>query len=197
MEKNKENRVPPSLDSFLGSESFHIRLTLKSNLDTIQSFVNKIGSKYIICDELTHYHIYLQTQTTKKEIIIKIKEQLNLKGNEQFSVVVVKNKQSMKKYILKDGRYVFRNFTDKEIEILRKLSFKKGIDKLKISLDKFEEDYYSGEIVFTTFACKYINLKIEYGQNIYGNHIKAYLNRIKMKKNPSYVREYVEELMRL
>jgi hypothetical protein len=186
-----------SLDCFLGLDSFHIRLTLKSDLDTIQKFIEKsITTKYILCDELTHYHCYAVTQKLKKEIVVAIKSELKLKGNADFSVIKVKNKNQMKKYIMKDGNFIYKNFDEKEINILRKLSFKKGIDKLQTELEKYEQQLYEKEITFTRFAELYIKLKIDYNQNIYGNHIKAYLTKIKMKNDPTYIKEYVSELMR-
>lgn len=197
MEKIMEKTNSESLNSFLGLETFHIRLTLKSELENIIDFIEtSITKKYIICDELTHYHCLAETQMSKKEIVRVIKEKLNLKGNADFSVIKAKSKQQLKKYILKDGNYKYKGFTDEEIKLLRKQSFKKGIDKLQIVLEGYEIEYYNGDISFTQFGERYIQLKIEYNQNIHGNHVKAYLTKIKMKKNPDCIREYISDLMR-
>lgn len=196
MEKSGKNENIKSLESFLGLESFHIRLTLQSDLDKIKKFIETITKKYIICDELTHYHCYAVTQMVKKEIVREVKNKLQLKGNEQFSVIKVKNKNQMKKYILKDGNYIYKGFSENEIEILRKLSFKKGIDKFQTQLETLEQQFYEKQIGFSKFGELYVQLKIDYGQKLYGNHIKAYLNRVRMKQNPEYIREYISELMR-
>ena len=62
------------------------------------------------------------------------------------------------------------------------------MDKFGVELHKLEEEYFASEHnPIRTFAKNFVKLKISYGQNIYGNHIKAYILKIKFKKDPSFI----------
>lgn len=184
------------MENFLGINKWHIRLTMDSNLETVEKQIRTLTKTYIICDEISHYHCYCIIQMKKPELITHIKTLFNVKA-EKYSCVLVRKPKQMKKYILKDGNYAYNGFTDDEIQILRKCSNKKGTDKFKKELDILEEEYFTSKYnTIHTFATKYVQLKINYGQNIYGNHIKAYILKIKFKKNPLEIHNYVDELLR-
>lgn len=183
------------MNKFLGIDNYHIRLTIDNTLEHVKTVINKIGVKWIISHEVTHFHCLVQTQKKKKDITDIIKKELEIKGNEKFSVVPVRKLSQMKKYILKDGFYEYQGYDEKEIEILMLCSNKKGMDKISTEIQELEEEFMSGNILFLRFCEKYVKIKIDYGQNIYGNHIKAYCYKMRMKKSPDFIRSYVSNLM--
>lgn len=187
------------MDKFLGNNYWHTRITKNVELTEIETFIKTITKTYLICKETlprVHFHCCIQTQLSEKELRALILKS-SYGGRGQYQLTVAKNVKQMKKYILKDGDYVYGNMNEKEIETLRKCSNKKGLDNFGKELQLLEEKYLGTDNhMFSQFAFNFVKLKISYGQNLYGNHIKAYLNKMRCKRDPNYIREYVNELMR-
>lgn len=186
------------MENFLGIDWYHIRITTLDTLDNMETFVKTLSSVYLISNETiprNHYHICIKTQRSLETLRKLVKSSI-YSGRNNYYLKPSTNSKQMLKYTLKDGNYVFKNIDEKWLETLRKCSNKKGLDKFGIELQTLEENFLGNSITFTQFGRSFIKLKIDYGQNLYGNHIKAYLTKMKCKKDPTYINEYFAELMR-
>ncbi len=192
------------MDKFLGIETLHIRITKYGlTMDKIEEEIKKIYSTmYLIAQEKKgqkgeHFHIVMQTQTNLKELKIKIKDIFALTGNKEYSVTIVRSKNQVIKYLLKDDDAIRSVGIPEDVLILMKAcSNKKGKKNLMIELNVLEEKYLGNELTSKSFGISFIELKIDYGQNLYGNHIKAYLTKMELKKHPDRIGAYYSNLMR-
>ena len=102
----------------------------------------------------------------------------------------------MKKYILKDGNFRFRGYTEQEIKILRLCSNKKGMDKYSDELSVLEENFYSDKsITLESYMVSVVNLQLSYGMKPVRNRLQSYARYVEMKRSPARVRSYVRELL--
>lgn len=186
------------MDKYLGIGKWHTRLTLISDIKKVEQFIHTLSpTKYILCDELNHYHCYFETQTSKK-ILRELITGFAGSGNEHYQLTAAKNTRQLKKYILKDGNYTYKGFSDDEIEIFHKLSNKKGMTKLQKELDLLLEKYYGNNLFSTRQLIKSILLlKDSYGQptnpNTLANRIAMY-ERIKTKNYTPMVNQIYEKI---
>ena len=184
--------------SFVVDDAYHLRLTTDQEFDVIEAFVRRYTNKYIISSEVGHYHCYIVTKTTRKDLRLDVNEHLALKGNGQFSIADVRKPQQMKKYILKDGYYRYKGFSDAEIEKLKKTSHKKGMSKYAESLTALEDDYLTSDCMYTSsinsFMRSVVELQLSYGMKPNYGRLSSYLRYIKMKKNARYIDDFVQEI---
>lgn len=192
------------MDKFLEIETLHIRITKTTlSMDKIEEEMKKLSSgMYLIAHEKKgkkgeHFHIVIQTQKTKKELTTVIKLKFELSGNKEYSVTIVRNKNQVIKYLLKDDDTTrSQGLSEEVLELMKKCSNKKGVKNLMEELNVLEEKYLGFELGTESFGIAFIKLKISYGQNLYGNHIKAYLKKMELKKNPDRITGYYRDLMR-
>lgn len=175
-----------SIDKFFDKleNYWHLRLTTMDEMDKITSLVVTLGStKYIISNELTHYHCLIYTET-KITHMRKILKESNYCGNGKYSLAKVKAKSQMIKYVLKDGHYIYKGFPSEMIESLSLQSYNKDKEQFSKELHSIEEEYYKStrHDAHRIFGCAFLQLKAKYNQRLYGNHIKAYLDLHKCKK---------------
>lgn len=189
------------MENFLGINWYHIRITKDVELEDIEKFVKEnypLAWSYIISKETlprTHFHICLKVEGKMEELREKIKKSI-YGGRCNYYFKPSKNVKQMLKYTLKDGDYVYKGIEEKEIELLKKTSNKKGLDKFGVDLTNLEEQYLGDKIRFKEFGIRFVKLKISYGQNLYSSHIKAYLQKMKFKKEPEYIGEFIDEMFR-
>jgi hypothetical protein len=184
------------MDKFCNIGVYHLRLTTDLEFDLIEGFVKERSDQYIISHEVSHYHCYLVTDVTRKDLRSAVNEVLKLKGNGQFSIADVRKPQQMKKYILKDGNFRFRGYTEQEIKILRLCSNKKGMDKYSDELSVLEENFYSDKsITLESYMVSVVNLQLSYGMKPVRNRLQSYARYVEMKRSPARVRSYVRELL--
>lgn len=186
------------MEKFLGIEWYHIRITKMTELEKIEEFVNKELkiNVYLISKETLpqiHFHICIKTQI-KEKTLREVLKKSEYGGRCKYYLKPSVNPKQMLKYTLKDGDFVYKGIGNEEIEILKKCSNKKGLDKFGIELQIIEEEFLTGKYSFTDFGTKFVELKISYGQNLYSSHIKAYLQKMRFKKNPDYIHQYVYEM---
>lgn len=112
------------------------------------------------------------------------------KGNKCLYVSKVQDRKSAIKYNLKDGKYLYKGFTAELIKKMSNLSYKNaGIDE---KIKENEELLISREISFLTFQENHIQILLDYGRNLYNNHIRAYFNRFQLKSGQISIRDYIE-----
>ncbi|WP_042892197.1 hypothetical protein, partial [Anaplasma marginale] len=103
----------------------------------------------------------------------------------------------LSKYILKDGNEMkYKNIPKESIQLFIKCSSIKK-DKYKEKIQKLEEEYISGEIDDKLFGVNYICLLSDScNKGLYTNHIRAYLLKMKVKKDSSFSNLLYDEIMR-
>lgn len=190
------------MEAFLKIETLHLRITKQGiTMDSLEDYIRTLAVMYLIAQEKKgkkgeHFHTVIQTQKTKKEFVELIQKKFNLKGNKEYSVTTVRNQNQVMKYLLKDDDATRSSGIPKEVlELMKKCSNKKGTKNLMVELNILEEKYLGFDLTNESFGIKFIQLKIAYGQNLYGNHIKAYLMKMKLKKYPSEISVYYNQLM--
>lgn len=191
------------MEAFLKLKTIHLRITTNYEMDTITEFLNPFAITYLVSQEdpgiHQHYHILLQYQdddSRHNKLRYKIKDQLKLTGNGSYSISTVKSPKQLMKYIVKDnGLIKNKGVPDEVIELMKLCSTKKGKKSFNEELAILEQSYFEAKhMFFDKFAQDVVSLKIKYGHNLYSNQIKAYLLRIKMKKNPMEIQNYIISL---
>lgn len=179
------------MDKFCGIEFWHLRITTHQSIETIKLLIECVSVKYIISSEDGHYHCLFQTAKKRKEL----REEINkhgFKGNKDFSLTTVRDVKKARSYVVKDGSYIFKGYTQKEIEDAYKLSFKKkGYSE---DLLELEEKYLTKGMMFERFVEAVVSLKVQYNHNLNKTHIKSYLEKMRCKQDPQYLRSFCQEL---
>lgn len=172
----------------------HLRLTCNIDFDKIEKFVEDLSAKYLICREEGHYHVAFSPIKSKKEIRTMINEILELHGNKDFSFVEARNEAKLLQYICKEGNVRYKGYNFLEIEAFKKLSYKKNL--MGEAVQNLEKEYVMGMLSDEDFGMRYINLLVDYDRNLHGNQIKAYLLKMKVKKDPNSSLDIYRNLMR-
>lgn len=182
------------------TDTIHVRVhTTKSRQECLSLF-QQTFKKFIISYECGHIHVLLVTP--HKEWIDKsrdtklhswVKESFSVKGNGEYSIKLARNKKQLKKYVLKEGDYEYKGFTEEELKNYQKASNKKGLDKISKEIQENEMMYFQGKITIEEFYERYVDIKVSYGQNIYWNHMDAYVQKIKFKNNKKLIAYAVNE----
>lgn len=174
----------------------HLRITTDNNKEWVETIIRAISHKWIISMENNgkqHYHSAFYTNLSTKQI----KEKLNdfgLSGNKSFSLTMVKDNKAVRKYIVKDGDFWYHGFQQQEITDAYQLSFKKN--GFKISLEELEDEYLLSNMSHELFGYKYIQLKATHNFSLNRSQIKAYLDKMRCRKEPGYAERIYEELYR-
>lgn len=179
---------------FVGIGAIHLRLTCDYDFDRIIKFVELLSDQYIISHEVTHYHCYIVTDKDRVMIRSMVNEELELKGNGQFSIAEVRKVQQMKKYILKDGYYRYKGFSDNEIHKLKRCSTKKGMSKLGEAIQVLEDKYLTdARYNHFEFMTDVIKLKVSYGTKSPRSWITSYSDYMLVRRSPHHIRTILEE----
>ena len=178
-----------------GVECWHLRLHVLWDMEDVITLIERIANIYIISQEIGHYHVFIKTSMLEKQIRSIIKEDKDIKGNRSYSLAVAKEERQLMKYVLKDGKYVFKGIPEEEIELLQKCSYKKGKKSFAKDLDLLEEKFYNNKIGNLLFIEELLQLKVSYGQNIYDNQIINYVKKCHMKKDGNYLEQYSNYLI--
>lgn len=187
---------------------FRITPDQKETKETIlQKVIDKYPGRIIVAEENAdtnkHYHVLLETEIdlgTKNQNLRKfLKKEFEIKGNEDYSISLEIKSGTEKRvaaYTIKDGCFVQQGYTEKDIEIFRKLSTKKYKAKeFKDALIKIEEKYISNKNCdMRSFIEDYVRLKADYNQVMNVNNMLNYINLIYTRKNGvSYMSLVLEE----
>lgn len=139
-----------------------------------------------------------KTKQSVKELENNVRDMIkkcypDAKSNKCLQVKVAKSKTQATKYTLKEGDYFSSGFPKEIIEKFFLLSTQKtGIEK-KIQMN--EESYIIGACTFPEFAVRHLNIQVQHGQNIYAQHLKAYLTRFMLLNGYMSSSSYIEKLM--
>lgn len=197
------------MEKYLGIDLYQIVLHDRENKYSMKDIIDFVEQKlessyYLITQEKEesnkHYHIMVRTQVNKKDKanrpIRKLIKELGITGTGNSGTSLVRSKNQMMKYILKDdGEVHYRGIDEKTIKLMKKLSVKKGdFNKRKFEL----EEKYMGDInmSFKAYAREYIKLELEYGHNMRSSSQKPYLLKIYLKKNPDKIPEYIDNMFK-
>lgn len=177
----------------------------KYTMDQIETFVNEklLSSYYMICQEKEesnkHYHLMVETNVSQTDSqnrpIRKLLNEFGVSGKGNLSTSKVKDKKQMMKYLLKDdGELRTRNVPESDINLFRKLSYKKG--DFNKSKQLLEEQFMSDpSMSIYQFTDNFVNLKIDYHQNLNGARIKDYALLILFRRDRSIVSTWVDSLL--
>ncbi len=184
------------MEALLGYVWYHIRLTTDKPLDDIKKFINLLGDKWIICNEIDHYHSIVMTNIDKTKIRTMINDELKLKGNKSFSLSVVRNKTRACKYVLKDGHFIYHGFDDNQISVMSALAHKKGNDKFALDLEQLELEFFEKKFDFRNFKIKYVKLLCDYNKKYYlgRSQLLNYFHLIYLKAFPLQHEEFVDQV---
>lgn len=177
------------MEKFLGSDSWHIRLSHNRSFDEIESVIQQISQKYIISMERPkiHFHCYVRTTKSEKDMrSILVDHQLH--GRNKYSMTKVREEEQMKKYVVKEGDIRYKGFSDKEMEIF----IKKSKSKDKHYFVELEDQYMEGKLTYKEFAIAHVKHKTRMGQRLNPNQIKQYLTSVFLRKNPDEIEYWME-----
>lgn len=176
-------------------ETYHLRLTTELDYDRIEEFIQSVTQKYILAHEDGHYHaVILINKKEKSAIKERINKELDIHGNKGYSMTLAKSINDLSAYVTKDGDIRYLGYTFLEISAFKKMSYKKG--GMSDEIKELERKYVMDELNDSEFGISYINLLVRYDKNLHGNQIKAYLLKMRVKKNPGSSRDIYENLMR-
>lgn len=181
---------------FSQAKCYHIRITLEE-LDMHQTFkiLSDIAQYLIVSEEYSkegklHQHILFGADESVdntnpggvRDIIrcriyncypvLKDFKQDKHNMNKYYSIKEAKNKTQLKKYVLKEGNYLYKGFTKEDIDINFKLSFTQDSKK---RFNEIREQLIKGQITLEQYAEEYIKAKAVAEQNIYMNHVVAHV----------------------
>lgn len=177
---------------------FRLKHTKEAETMSLTEFFEKLSGTYknlLVCEETSggrHFQgLITGPQITSNEVRETLKViSPKAKGNKcLYSKEVVLFKQAVK-YNVKEGKYLYQGFPREFVLNMEKSSNKKENLKQKI-LDN-EEQLLSGKYDFHTFGVKYIQIKVDHGQNLYNNHVQSYFNRMKVKSGFITASDYYE-----
>lgn len=183
---------------------YSIRIKHVDGLDlerTFKFFEDPVFSRVLLSLEKSggeHIHGHLSmdniwaTPKDAKDFITGFIKKIypDAKGNKCLYVKEVLKKKRNIQYVLKEGTYLYRGFSQKFIETMDKCSLKK--ERLKEKILENEENLLSKRIDYHRFCINYIQIKVDHGQNLYNNHIKAYFNRFDIISGNTTAAEYYE-----
>lgn len=177
-----------------------IRLSSFKELDIQVTLKMLEPYRYIVSEEgdgvttKYHQHIILVSELETEEIRQLIKKFYpGCKGNSCLYIKASKDKTQLAKYTLKEGNYKYKGFSEKYIQDTFKTSSPKT--DLKKDVRDLEDKYILDIIDIVKFTEQYLLLKAKHDQPIYMNHVEAYLRKMKLKKEPGYVRHYAAALL--
>lgn len=190
------------MNALLDREAHHLRITWPLELAQVEEFVSSLTDVYIVCNEITHSHSYVQTDLTKPEIYARLAVWLPElpPGNTAKSCTPVRTKRQMAKYVLKDGHFAYKGIDSKVIAALYKSSVKKYGEEYETSKAVLEDKFLLSTVTcirgllrdWKIFIQDMIVLRSEYG-NVRKNDLEGYFNRMLVRKSPNLGSKYLTD----
>ncbi len=179
------NKLLPLETTFFTSQTcYHIRLT-DPMLELSDTYTMFCDYKYLIVsqehvDTNRHQHILIAHpwKTNLKETKEELREIIskgypNIKGNKGLSIKVARNQKSLTSYVLKEGEYQSKGFTDSFIKAAIKLSYR--TDTLKKEYKNLQDALSLDMITIYQYSSQMLELKATHDQPIYVNHHRAHI----------------------
>lgn len=182
--------------------TFHIRLTSPNlTMEKTQQMLTDFDL-YIVSSEgdgeqvSRHQHICVSHPSLDRKVLRESVSKVypKLKGNKEISITIAKNSEQLSRYVVKDGDFTYKGFTQHQIERFCKLSY--DVKKTKKKFTQIMELYKLGQIDIQEYAERYIQIKCESNQPLYTNHFRAHLRMMKFSRDKSLVTHYCENILR-
>lgn len=190
------------------TRGYHLRLHVSCDVDLAYTLLDSMFNKFIVSTENgNHLHVAFCIESTddrlknKMDLLRKqVKESfaqyanVDTKGNRFYSIAQQRSKRLVS-YVLKDGHYRYKGYSDETIEQYKIKSFKKGSFQKQLNLlrEKYLDQDADSTYDISHFAADIIRLKSEYSQSINLAQIKAYCRSIYYKKNPTLIYDQIKE----
>jgi hypothetical protein len=180
--------------------TFHLRCshpeaTLQGLYDAYEPYMDMI----IVCQEtgktgLLHFHCLLHKQELHRETIKDILKETypTVRGNKDYSISLSRNKQQLTKYLLKDGNYKYKGFPSRFIQKMEVLSY--STNEMKRRFQILKDKVTLKEISLSDYMLECINIKVEYEQPLYRNHMSAHFLQIAIKLGDLTPEQLVQQL---
>lgn len=189
-QKPEDNWYHLRFDKHLSEDDMKLLFTdLGSNKWIYSQEVGDPNEKWVTGKKHTHVVCLLSEKKTASQLNTILKKYvLNDDKTSRSTSKVRTTCRRMVMYILKEGDgYHSHGFSEDFIKICQDMAYKKyNPKKFTDSLEKIEVEFYedtrSKRIALVFFACKYINLKLEYNQNPTRTNVENYLHRHTLKK---------------
>lgn len=180
---------------------FHIRIhpNIETDLQSAFEFFDPLTEKMLISfetayDKRKHFHVYIETEKTVTELRDLIKPKFNVSGNKGYSIKEPNNTNSLKSYVLKDGDFLHKGFTQRELKTCKQMSYKKVDAKFVEILQNIEKKYYENRSPhpydIDEYLRAYLKLKSDHGQLPNKNREASHCQRLIIKKHPDLFEMY-------
>lgn len=175
------------------------RISKVNDLDlqhTLDAFDD--ADQFIVSEEGTgirlHQHLLIADHTFDRQKVLETikKAYPAAKGNKNLYVKKAENFGQLLKYTLKEGNYMSKGFTDLLLTDMEMLAMPKT--EVKQKFIDLEDKLLLQQITFFEFMLRYVQLKVDHGQNIYNNHLIAYFRRFALRTETFSMKQYVQEL---
>lgn len=189
---------------FNANTCYHIRLT-DPTLDLDKTFDLFKHYNYLIVSQEheetnKHQHVLLAhpfadgINAAKAVIREEVRSSYpEIKGNKGLSIKLARDKKSLASYVIKDGSYKYKGFTDNFMKIAVTLSYQ--TDALKTSYKQIRDKFELREMDLREYSNAILVLKSEHNQPIYVNHHTAHILSCAIKMNNEYATEITEVIM--
>lgn len=182
------------------SNAYHIRITT-DNVDLKKSYQAFQAYNYLIIsnegsteETRKHQHIFIAHPDITKEQIRSIILDLypEAKGNKGHSIKLARKTIELISYVLKEGGYMYKGFTQQFIADAKKLSYKK--DGFKKEYKQLTNELQLNQISLRTYTRRLLDLKAQYNQPIYLNHIKSHILTMGIKTGDFNATDLTDQL---
>lgn len=190
-------------------------------LDRLHRVLGVDSIRHLICVEKRgtteqHFHAYIEIVNPEylqlkkyRDLIINIftVDVFKLgKGNKHYSLAYAKDSYKYERYVTKDGDEIrYKGYTELEIKNLKLQSYKKFSknefrEKLNLIEDKYMgitgNDRVPGYYNIKSFTKDFIELKLEYKQNLNTNTLVGYIRMIYLRKNKDTTQAYANDIVK-
>ena len=183
------------MEQFLQIERYMIRLTNDVDISEIETLISPLTTGvYIIGSELSckgkrHFHIYLETQNDEKTLRESINK-AGYKGIQGYNIKKADNNSKIKRYVVKDGEFVYKGIDEKLINQWVKMSHSKIKDGYADERTALEDKFICDpRNTYMQFGTQILQLENKYGIKPLRNRHVSYINYMRIKKNPEYASE--------
>lgn len=179
----------------------HVRVTASwFSLEKLEAFLDKHLNQYIVSVEKKdtpeqHFHMHI-LWTKKREDFSPFIKQFDplIKGNKHLGVEWQRSDKNPS-YVLKDGKYLYKGFSKKQIDDWFKISYAKYTkEDFAKELHKIEDEYLLSNDTLTQFAHKFLSLKDRYKQKPNPNNDRNYIDMMYRRKEPRAIYLAAKEL---
>lgn len=171
------------------------RLNTDKSKEEILSFLDNHYTQIIVSQECAtrpHFHIlitYLDSNVKNAQQNLRnhLKNVFHVHGNGEYAITETR-KGTLNRigaYVVKEGNYVSKGFTDEILKGFKAVSYKKYTkQEFQNDLNAINEEFLMdlNETNIKEYIRKYVNLKVSYNQNLNVNTIVNYINLINAKK---------------